>query len=311
MDDGDDSFPRRTGWLSLVAALTVAVAFLLVTLVTQSRAQTIDRLANALEANAMPSIDHLTAARGALRRVTLGLRDFAADPIEKREQDRQAIEGAKQKLDEEMGAYVELPSFPGERARGQVAAKDLGVFERIVDAVIARAVAQDLDGARRIMIEELTLASDKADGDIEGLVRLNADEARRTSYSIQQARLHATTFSYLLHALAGTLVLFVVLAVARASRSYERLVEERARLTSERKQFAERRAAEARHVRCASGARSEEPASRARVESQSRRSGTPSTRIRRVTHSRVRRGRSGRWSRSSTACSHSPAQAVK
>jgi signal transduction histidine kinase len=230
--------------LALIAAIVVVLGFFAVNVISQHYALVIDSMADTLEIKAMPSISHLAAARGARRTASVAGRGLIRDPPADWPRDRAALVKARNLLDQEMAAYVELPSFPGERGQALLAAKDLGIFEKLIDALIARADAGVREPEPVQRAEELTQASDRADEDLESLVRFNADRATSTSLGIQRARARAAQLSYVLHLFAGALALLVLWVVGRARRSYERVVEARAQLESERKQMAERRAAE-------------------------------------------------------------------
>ncbi len=229
----------------VVAAVAIVLGFLGVDVIAQARAREIDRFAQELQVNAVPSIDRLTAARGDLERITIAARKLAASSSAPRKSaDRASYEDALTRLARDMSAYVELPVYPGEAALRQLAAKDLGVYENLAEAFSKRLYGGDAVGAIELMDKDLAAATDRVDGRLQSLVELNAEQVGRAGDAIRRARQSATALSYALHGLAALLAVLTLWAVALSNKSYEKLVAAQARLDRERTELAEMRAAE-------------------------------------------------------------------
>lgn len=236
------------GWfrsvLPLGAVLLVVSSFFSVTFIVQRQAEAIDRLARELETNSIPSIYRLTAARAQLHGVTIAVRDLVRGQEAGAPLSRLAYEQSRSELDDSVAAYLRLPTYPAEARVTGLLTKELSDYAKTVEELLGRLEAGDAAVARDLVDSELMPASNRVEALQDHLIELNAAEARRASQDIQHARRHATRLSFALHALAALLSGFVLVAVARWSRGYEKLIEAQGRLEAERKDFAERRAAE-------------------------------------------------------------------
>src|SRR5579883_953900 len=102
-------------WLLLTTAL-VGAAFLGATLYSNHLAGGIDRMAEDIAGNAVPSIRYLDDARTQLHAMVVLVRDGLSDTARARVDDR-AVEAHRRRLQDDLDAYVALPWFPGERER--------------------------------------------------------------------------------------------------------------------------------------------------------------------------------------------------
>ena len=236
--------PRGLSLLAMLGALVVVGVFFAMTAVAQHSAQQIDRLAASLANTALPSIDHLTRARGALRESGVAAARLVRDKAAEQARAREVLTDASKLINSEMAMYGDLPAYTGERAKAQEAQLNLGFYEKLVERLLRLVAAGDLEHARRLLAEEITPAAERFDDDLERLVQIDAGAGITTSHEIARLRSRTARLSYLLHGVAGALALLVLGVVARVGRSYERIAEERARIESERKQLAEQRAAE-------------------------------------------------------------------
>lgn len=226
------------------AVLLVILSFFSVTLVVQRKAEAIDRLASDLETNSMPSIHLLTAARAQLVRVTIAARDLVRSRAAGTLRSRKVYEDARSELEGNMAAYLRLPTHPGEARLNALLANEVSAYLKVIERLLGHLEADDVALASELIDREVMPASHRVEERQDEIVELNATEARRTIQEIQHARQESTRLSFALHALAAVLSGIVLVAVARWSRSHERLVEAQGRLEAARKQFAERRASE-------------------------------------------------------------------
>jgi signal transduction histidine kinase len=236
------------GWLRaflpLGAVLIVVSSFFSVTLVVQRQAESIDQLARELETNSIPSIDRLTEARAQLHGVTIVARDLVRSGEGGTSLGRQTYEQARSELNDSMTAYLRLPTYPAEAQLGGLLAKELSEYANAIEELLRHLEAGDVTLASDLVDSRLMPASNRVESLQDRLIELNAAEARRASQEIQRTRRHSTRLSFALHTSAALLSAFVLVAIARWSRGYEKLVEAQGRLEVERKEFAEQRAAE-------------------------------------------------------------------
>ncbi len=217
-----------------ISLLSVVAGFFAVTIIAQRQTRAIDRLAAEISENAGPSIDRLTAVRGALHRLDLDAREAINVQGKERAVELRATSEAESELHDQLAAYLELPAFPGERAHYQDAAGALDRFEAAVERTLSRVRAGDLAGARSFRDKEMVPAVERADTAIEVLVRYNSEQAVQIGRRIQHARQRGTLLSYLLHGLTALVAILTVGMVLRGLRAQARLDEERNLLIEER-----------------------------------------------------------------------------
>jgi signal transduction histidine kinase len=231
-------------FLPLGAVLVVVSSFFSVTFIVQRQAVAIDRLARELETNSIPSINRLTEARAQLHGVTIVVRDLVRSGEGGPSLRRSAYEQARSELDDSMAAYLRLPTYPAEAPWSGLLAKELSDYSNAIEELLRHVEASDFARASDLVGSRLMPASNRVESLQDRLIELNAAEARRASQEIQRTGRHSTRLSLALHTLAALLSAVVLVAVARWSRGYEKLVEAQGRLEVERKEFAEQRAAE-------------------------------------------------------------------
>jgi signal transduction histidine kinase len=176
--------------------------------------------------------------------VTIAVRDLVRSWEAGAPRNRQAYAEARSELDASMAAYLELPMYPAEARLNAIVANELGDYEKVIEALLAHLDAGQLVEASELIDSALMPASARVEERQGELIELNADEARRASREIRQARQRSGQLSLALHALAALLSGLLLAVVARWSRGHEKLVEAQGRLEAERKEFAEERAAE-------------------------------------------------------------------
>lgn len=227
-----------------MAALLLVVLFLGATIVAQRQARIIDDLALSLETHALPSIDTLSVTRGALHRLLVAVSHDLRAAATDRPRTPGAVDEGERQLDEALAAYRRTPAYSNETAAREELVRAVGALKATVRSLYAQLEDDRAATANALVFTALSDAGERVDDLVEELIRLNAAEANRTGRAIQRARVRATQLSYLLHGLAAVVAVVVLWGLARELRAHALLVEERARLESERKQNAERRAAE-------------------------------------------------------------------
>ncbi len=230
-----------------ISLLSVVAGFFAVTIIAQRQTRAIDRLAAEISENAGPSIDRLTAVRGALHRLDLDAREAINVQGKEREVELRATAEAETELHDQLAAYLELRAFPGERAHYQDFAGALDRFEAAVEHTLSRVRAGDLSGARSLRDREMVPTVERVDAAVEVLVRYNSDQAVQIGQRIQRARQRGTLLSYLLHGLTALVAILTVGMVLRGLRAQARLEAERNLLVEERARELELFAARVAH----------------------------------------------------------------
>jgi hypothetical protein len=95
------------------AIAIVAVGFVAATFYMEARASAIDRDTEQIEDNALPSVEHLAAARAALWRLEMSSREFANEG-KGRAQAAADMEAERKRLNHELAAEFASDLYPGE-----------------------------------------------------------------------------------------------------------------------------------------------------------------------------------------------------
>jgi signal transduction histidine kinase len=205
------------------AVVLVVTGFLAAAIFAEVQASAIDREAEQLEANALPSVEHLTAARAALWRLEAAGASYVSDPPEKRDDAERAIQAARATVDRELNTEFATEVYPGEAPLQVAATRALGEVDRLAER--ARQVDDHGDATQRSFAEHaLQDGITQADNAIERLVALNATEGRAEAARIAAVR--ASSVRLMLGLNLGCIAFAAVVAVvalraARRQRSLE------------------------------------------------------------------------------------------
>ncbi len=182
------------------------------------RASAIDREAEEIETNALPSVELLASARAALRRVEGAADELAEEPGERRREASATMEAARRDVDRELASEFATNLYPGERDLQSAALAALGdldgVLARLREAV-ARGDAEGVVFARH----EVRNGIERADSAIERILFLNATQGRADASRI--AIIRAGSVRTML-ALNLACVLFSIVAAIVATRATRR-----------------------------------------------------------------------------------------
>jgi len=219
----------------LISSFAIVVACFLVSAgYSQYRVRYIDDDALSIAHQAIPSIEHLSAARAQLLHLRRLVHRYSASLDQKQPVDVTIPQRVQARLDEELGFYVSLPFFSEERETGQEIARQASKVKRVAEQWFG--LVQDGSGPReRLGTEDsLLIGIDELVSQISQGVDVNMDEARRLALGIERARtiglraLWALNIaSILIAALAATLAI-------RALRAYRTLRDSHTKLLSER-----------------------------------------------------------------------------
>jgi signal transduction histidine kinase len=221
--------------LRLFAAFaTVALVFMGVTVLANWRSFEIEEQTQEILTNALPSVEHLTAAVDALRDLEAATDDYPELPSTQHEAAREAIDGLWRVVDAELGAYLALPTYSGERdlyASVPAALRDLSdAMQRLFDEVEAGDVAR----ARVTADREVGEKANRTAHLLRALVRFNASEAGTSSTHIEATHRRVVLMTFVLSAVAALVAAAVAVWMWRVLRSHTRLEQAHADLVARR-----------------------------------------------------------------------------
>jgi signal transduction histidine kinase len=228
--------------LGAIGALTLV--FLGSSIYANWRTLAIDSVAEELENDALPDIEHASAAADALNKIEAAADDYPEATDSQRDAARESILRALRTADLETNAYLALPSVEGERAqlgdlRGSLAQVHEAV-QGVFDEVDLNAGPVRTEAA----VRRARVAVEKVIESLRQVMRFSTAEARTRIAHISQIRRSASHaalwmggFSLCLGALAAFWVTLVFRRHASLARAHSVLIERRA---DELERFAER-----------------------------------------------------------------------
>jgi len=216
---------HRAGGLSRFAFLQLALMAAVVTAFIVD--SILDMRSNALLAgdvddiagNAMPSVQYLTEARGALRRMDEYLAKRVADSGPEATRVPDGLSGLRQDFDSSLARYRNLPYFEGERALYAEVGEAKVAFDEVADRTIDAVVAGDMDAAQSALRLAVT-ASNRLDLALERDVTFNAAQGERVAQRV--------TSAWQTRAVRGVLVDVVVGLLAMSATVFSAIVWRRA-----------------------------------------------------------------------------------
>ena len=216
------------------AFVLVGLAFVASTLYAQYAALAIDAEVAAMRGNALPSIEHLEAARTALRHLEVASDSFAESEDTPSAALRDPIARARRELDVELMAYLALPEFAGERATYGDVPPLLRTIDASIDRIGAMTAAGDMPGARRAADLEMRAAVERTDAAVRHLVELNGTAANRGAAHILALRTGSMRLAFALDIACLVLALGAAWLSVRAVRRYTRLLKAHSDLVESR-----------------------------------------------------------------------------
>lgn len=166
-------------WLVGVIA-TIVLCFTLATAIGEHLESAIAGRANNIVANAMPSVQLLSAARGDLRRLEADLDRYAAVPADDRLELRDRIIATRQNIDGTLAAYAALSPFPRERELYTHVKEALTGFDAGLPGYVS--------GPERASLARLHHEVDILDEAIQRVVTFDAAQGVRLGLEIQKVR---------------------------------------------------------------------------------------------------------------------------
>lgn len=213
-------------WLVVVIG-AVTLAFLLETVLTQRLEGKIEDRAAAIVANAMPSVQMLTQALGALDQIDFDLDQYAGASEDDRPELRDRVLAEEQQVETLVGSYTLLPLFPHEALLAAPVKPQLRDFKRHLGELGAE--------TSRPSVITLHHELDMVQASLRSIVEFDAAQGQRLGLEIERIRGQTTG---LVAALDGVCVMLAVLAAILAVRMLRRSTRayEAARIAGEKRE---------------------------------------------------------------------------
>ncbi len=233
-DDEREGPQRARVWLVLVVLLATVLCFVVSLAYAQHAGGELDRRAAAIATNAVPAIEHLSTARGALLDLQLAMDDATdghepARPVESR-----PFTIALETLERELAAYGAIPFFPHETERVRDARRAVAALRGDVELLVRRVDEEGAAGLTTSLQRDTSRSIRRADGAIEEIIRFNTEKQRQLATAIARKRAHAASVEYLLNALTLGLALLLAGLVLRGGSRYVALLRAEKRSAEQR-----------------------------------------------------------------------------
>ena len=225
---------RRFSLLLFLAFATTALGFVGATAYSNWLSLEIETEVQALTANALPSVEHLTAAIDALHDLEAAADDYAEVPAGDRPPARLDIGSLWRLVQAELGTYLELPTFPGERELYEPVPAALADVDAAVQRLYGDAESGDQDRARQTSNRVVRPSAHRVASLLRQLERFNAGQAAQSSQRIQAVRHEVTVAASVLDATTLIFTVAVALWIWRIFQSYSRLQRAHAQLLEHR-----------------------------------------------------------------------------
>lgn len=196
-------------WLVGVIA-TIVLCFTVASAVGEHLESAIAARATDIVANAMPSVQLLSAARGDLRRLEANVERYAAVPADQRLELHDHILATRENIDGRLAAYAALPFFPQERELYAPVEDALAGLDTSLPAYVAQPAAASL--------AKLHHGFDILDEAIERVVSFDAAQGVRLGLEIQKVRGDTRGILVLLDAASVALAIGAVFMALRQLR---------------------------------------------------------------------------------------------
>src|SRR5689334_900239 len=231
-----------SGKLLVIVSSAVVVGFLAATWLSQRHAAKIDEAADSIISNAMPSVQHLGAARTDLHRLDAAAQRYASARLSGETPADEWVDTPRRDLNGALESYLALPFYPDERDLYKGTAAALGHLDeeigrmKMVGAGTGASLSQILAQARADIA--------RIDANLQQIVDFDAAQGQRLGSEIAATRRHAARMAYSLNLACLLLaVVATVLAVTEVQRS-ARILRELGRAQQERADLFEQRCIE-------------------------------------------------------------------
>jgi hypothetical protein len=213
---------RAASLARLQAALMIGVvaSFLVASAMAAARGSAIDADVDAIIGGAMPSVQHLSSARGHLHDLATSLAEYVLAADDGHSISRRGVGAARHALEASLSAYRSSGATPDDAALFQDVRESIDATVEQADRTIAAVEAGDRPAYHAALIDEGREAR-HADGAFETLIAFKASQGERLAVHALEVRRSTLRAAF---ALDGLAVLFAIAATAVAVVSLRRNV---------------------------------------------------------------------------------------
>jgi signal transduction histidine kinase len=219
--------PMQSPRLSLapvvVAFAVVALGFVLATAYGEIRASAIDEETEQLETNALPSVEHLAAARDALWHLENGSNAYVDEPGAGRQEAELAMATARRDVDAELATEFATDAYPGESQLQSDATRALGDLDRLLSRM-REVTSHDEAEGHAYERQQVRSGIERVDVAIDRIMALNATEGHAEARRIASIRAGSLRLLFVLNVACvvfSSVAAFVALRSLRRQRSLE------------------------------------------------------------------------------------------
>ncbi len=222
-------------FIPVLAAFTVIGAgFFASTLYGEIRASDVDREVAEMEANSIPSVEHLAAAEGALRRFEVAIEDYAYTAAKGHTPSVAGLDAARTEMRREVASAEATPMYPGEAELTSAANLALAELDDAVGRLEQIATAEP-SAAESFAGHEVRGAIDRTDAAFDRVLTLNAKAGHAGVARIVAVRRSSRELAIgldllcmVFSALAALVAFRALKSRAVAERAYQSVLETRA-----------------------------------------------------------------------------------
>lgn len=231
---------RRETWPLIGAFIAVVACFTCSTLYSQKQERDIGALSESLSADAMPSIEHLAAARTELRHVQALARSYVASGDDG---SLDQMTTAQRAIDVDIDDYLRLRVYPGEAEIWRGIRETLDDVDAAIAALKVFAASGETERAKA-SVGPLVAACERAVGRVLEDVEFNARKGEQLGRRIGEERSRSRQVAIVLDSVSIALAALVALLAVRAVRRHTALLRDHndllARRSDELEHFAGR-----------------------------------------------------------------------
>lgn len=209
---------RSAGGLVAVTA-SVVVTFLIATIAAEHHASDITLRVGDIAGNAMPSVQMLSRARGAVMRIIVDMDEIDAHP-ERAPALVPEVRSGEEEIRASVAAYLALPFFPTERSLAQPLRTAVPAFVQAVRPLLDRTPSPEGVSSPEVG-DTVRLARERAldlDAVLGTLVEFDASQGQRLGLQILQTRSGARALLIIFDCFAVGLAILATFLAARALR---------------------------------------------------------------------------------------------
>ena len=202
----------------VVAIALVGLGFVAAAAVSELWASRIDGEAEQIEKNALPSVEHLAAARDALWHLEIASQEYVDAPIERRADALTSIHAARGIIKEELSSELATDKYAGEAEVELDVARTLDALDQLLARIPDTLVGDEVP-ARVLVQHEARARIADVDTAMHRLMSLNAREGHAEAQNIARVRAISKNLTFSVTAASA---LFAVLAASAAVRALQR-----------------------------------------------------------------------------------------